>query len=56
MREEKEIEQAQESDINRTHSKNRASETGIERHRDGITGERGGEKRGRGRRERVSEE
>ena len=25
--------------------KNRASETGIEKHRDGITGERGGEKR-----------
>ena len=36
--------------------KNRASETGIEKHRDGITDERRGEKRGRGRRERVSEE
>ena len=36
--------------------KNRASETVIEKHRDRITGERGGEKRGRGRRERVLEE
>ena len=39
---------AQESNINRTYSKNRASETGIEKHRDGITGERRGEERGRG--------